>query len=619
MAAILQLDSVSKYIGELVLFDDMSFEIQAGEKVALLGLNGAGKTSLLEIIAGRQPADKGKISLLNKTNLAYLNQEPVLPTGKSVIDALFLDNNPFLQPVRNYEKALLADKTDMIAKAVAEMDRLKLWDLENRIKQILTQLQITDFNQKIEALSGGQYKRVALAKALLTEPDFLLLDEPTNHFDLEVIEWLEQYLIRSSITLLMVTHDRYFLDRVCNRIFEIDNRRLFQYRGNYSRFVEERENRIKLEQLDVEKAQNLLRKEEDWMSRMPKARGTKAKYRIDNYFRLKKAACNRKENKELKLSAAAPRMGTKILNAKNIDFSWNGQYYIRDFSYTFGRYEKIGIIGNNGSGKSTFLEILTGRLIPENGSLETGDTIKIGYFRQEGIQFDETMKVLDAITEIAEVITMNNGENITAFQFLNYFLFPPPRQFDLISKLSGGEKRRLYLCQILMQKPNFLILDEPTNDFDIVSLQVLEEYLKHFKGCVLVVSHDRYFMDSIVDHLFIFQGSGLIKDFPGNYSAYSEWKKEQTPSNEPEPKKEKTEKNRTRIKKNKLSFKEKQEMQQLGQEIEALENEKSELENILSSGICTPEELQKKSNRIGTLIGELDDKTNRWLELSEKV
>ena len=619
MAAILQLDSVSKYIGELVLFDDMSFEIQAGEKVALLGLNGAGKTSLLEIIAGRQPADKGKISLLNKTNLAYLNQEPVLPTGKSVIDALFLDNNPFLQPVRNYEKALLADKTDMIAKAVAEMDRLKLWDLENRIKQILTQLQITDFNQKIEALSGGQYKRVALAKALLTEPDFLLLDEPTNHFDLEVIEWLEQYLIRSSITLLMVTHDRYFLDRVCNRIFEIDNRRLFQYRGNYSRFVEERENRIKLEQLDVEKAQNLLRKEEDWMSRMPKARGTKAKYRIDNYFRLKKAACNRKENKELKLSAAAPRMGTKILNAKNIDFSWNGQYYIRDFSYTFGRYEKIGIIGNNGSGKSTFLEILTGRLIPENGSLETGDTIKIGYFRQEGIQFDETMKVLDAITEIAEVITMNNGENITAFQFLNYFLFPPPRQFDLISKLSGGEKRRLYLCQILIQKPNFLILDEPTNDFDIVSLQVLEEYLKHFKGCVLVVSHDRYFMDSIVDHLFIFQGSGLIKDFPGNYSAYSEWKKEQTPSNEPEPKKEKTEKNRTRIKKNKLSFKEKQEMQQLGQEIEALENEKSELENILSSGICTPEELQKKSNRIGTLIGELDDKTNRWLELSEKV
>ena len=619
MAAILQLDSVSKYIGELVLFDDMSFEIQAGEKVALLGLNGAGKTSLLEIIAGRQPADKGKISLLNKTNLAYLNQEPVLPTGKSVIDALFLDNNPFLQPVRNYEKALLADKTDMIAKAVAEMDRLKLWDLENRIKQILTQLQITDFNQKIEALSGGQYKRVALAKALLTEPDFLLLDEPTNHFDLEVIEWLEQYLIRSSITLLMVTHDRYFLDRVCNRIFEIDNRRLFQYRGNYSRFVEERENRIKLEQLDVEKAQNLLRKEEDWMSRMPKACGTKAKYRIDNYFRLKKAACNRKENKELKLSAAAPRMGTKILNAKNIDFSWNGQYYIRDFSYTFGRYEKIGIIGNNGSGKSTFLEILTGRLIPENGSLETGDTIKIGYFRQEGIQFDETMKVLDAITEIAEVITMNNGENITASQFLNYFLFPPPRQFDLISKLSGGEKRRLYLCQILIQKPNFLILDEPTNDFDIVSLQVLEGYLKHFKGCVLVVSHDRYFMDSIIDHLFVFQGNGMIKDFPGNYSAYSEWKKEQTPSNEPEPKKEKTEKNRTRIKKNKLSFKEKQEMQQLGQEIEALENEKSELENILSSGICTPEELQKKSNRIGTLIGELDDKTNRWLELSEKV
>jgi len=618
MSSILQLDSVSKSIGELVLFENVTLTLRKGDKAALLGLNGAGKSTLLEIAVGKQFQDEGSVSILGGSTLAYLPQEPILPEDESVINTLFLTKNEFLKPVRNYEEAFISGDVKRIEKAVLEMDRLKLWDIESRIHQILTRLDITDFEQKIKELSGGQRKRVALANALLSEPDLLILDEPTNHLDLDVIEWLEQFLMQASQTLLMVTHDRYFLDRVCNKIFEIDDRQIFQYEGNYSRFVTEREKRIELEQLESEKAQNLLRKEEDWMSRMPKARSTKAKYRIDNYYKLKGIAGKRRDEKQMRLTVKAPRMGSKILVAKQIDFKWNDSYYVKDFSYTFNRYEKIGIIGDNGSGKSTFIEILTGNLKPEKGILETGETIKIGYFRQEGINFDENMKVLDAVTKIAEIISIADTTTISASQFLNYFLFPPQRQHDPIYKLSGGEKRRLYLCQVLMQKPNFLILDEPTNDLDIVSLQVLEEYLSSFKGCVLVVTHDRYFLDSIVDHLFIFSGNGAIKDFPGNYSSYFEWKKKNDKPVETTETKQKKEKPKGLSDKNKLTYKEKQESEQLEMEIKALEDEKSEIESQLSSGKLSSDALLEKSNRIGILMLELDNKTNRWLELSEK-
>ncbi len=618
MSVILQLDSVSKYIGELLLFKNISLTLQKGDKAALLGLNGTGKSTLLDIITGIQSPDQGTVDLLNNITISYLPQEPVLPDNKSVIDTLFHAENKFLNPIRNYEKAFISGDVSRIEKAVMEMDRLKLWNIESRIKQILTRLSITDFDQKISELSGGQRRRVALAGVLLSEPDLLILDEPTNHLDLEAIEWLEQYLIQSSLTLLMVTHDRYFLNRVCNRILEIDNHRVYQYTGNYSQFVTEREKRLELEQLEMEKAENLLRKEEDWVKRMPKARGSKAKFRIDNYYRLKHIAGKRRDEKQLQLTVKAPRLGSKILVAKHIDFTWHGQYYVKDFSYTFTRFDKIGIIGNNGSGKSTLIEVLAGNLKPDKGDLEIGNTIKTGYFRQEGINFDENMKVLDAVTEIAETITIADNVTINASQFLNYFLFPPHRQHDPIYKLSGGEKRRLYLCQVLMRKPNFLILDEPTNDLDIVSLQVLEQYLSSFKGCVMIVSHDRYFIDSIADHLFILDGSGIIKDFPGNYSIYSNWiQNREKPGEiaEIKPEKEKSAKSKD---KNKLTYKEKREIEQLETEILALETEKSEIETQLNSGLLSQNELLEKSARIGILLNELDQKTDRWLELSEK-
>lgn len=619
MPSVLQFDSVTKSIGDLILFENASFILNKEEKAALLGPNGAGKSTLLELVAGIQSQDKGDIIIPGNPAIAYLPQEPVLPENESVINSLFSNKNAYLQPVRNYEEALISGDAKRIEQTVLEMDRQKLWDVENRMQQILTQLSITNFDQKIEELSGGQRKRVALAGTLLSGADLLILDEPTNHLDLNAIEWLEHYLMQSSQTLLMVTHDRYFLDRMCNTIFEIDNKQLYRYEGNYSRFANEREKRLELEELEVQKAQNLLRKEEDWMSRMPKARGTKAKYRISNYYALKKTAGKHHTDKQMQLSVSAPRMGTKIVVAKNIDFRWNNRYYIKDFSYIFNRYEKTGIIGNNGSGKSTLIEILTGNLKPEKGILETGETIKIGYFRQEGLKFDEQMKVLDAVTKIAETITIKENYTLTASQFLNYFLFHPARQQDQIYKLSGGEKRRLYLCQVLMQKPNFLILDEPTNDLDIVSLQILEEFLSTFNGCVLFVTHDRYFLDRIADNLFVFSGDGNIKNFPGNYSGYSEWKKGLAGSQKTVSAKKEVPKPVNKPAKNKLSYREKQELEQLENEISILEDEKSTLEFQLVNKQLSPEELVKKSERIGIVLKEIDAKTNRWLALSEKA
>jgi ATP-binding cassette subfamily F protein uup len=618
MSAILQIESVSKYIGDLVLFEDIGIHLNQGDKAALVGINGAGKTTLLNLIAGTDSFDAGTINVADNIRIAYLAQDPQLLPDLTVMEALFQSENDNLLAIEEYEEAIITHDIIKIEQAVGKIDRLRLWDYENRIKQMLSQLDITDYSQKIHELSGGQKKRIAIANVLLNEPDLLILDEPTNHLDLTLIEWLENYLLRSPVTLLMVTHDRFFLDRICNVIFEIDRKKLFRYEGNYLKFVEQREIRMELEQLEVEKAQNLLRKEEDWMRRMPKARSTKAKYRIDNYFRLKEKSAEKRNDKTMNINIRESRLGSKILVLKDLSFRWNNDYYVKNFDYTFSRYEKIGIIGSNGSGKTTFLEIMAQNLKPEKGTLETGETIKLGYYRQTGMEFNENMRVLDAVTDIAETIAVADGTIITASQFLNYFLFPPPRQHDYIYKISGGERRRLYLCTVLMQNPNFLILDEPTNDLDIASLQVLEDYLASFDGCLLVVSHDRYFMDSVIDHLFIFEGEGKIKDFPGNYSDYSDWRKKQEKVNKikiPIPKKEKM---AVLKPKTKLTFNEKRELEQLVKDIELLENEKVNLEKMLSSGKLSISELHEDSNRIGEIIRVLEQKSDRWFELSEK-
>ena len=613
----IQLNSIAKYIGDLTLFEEVSFTLNKGEKAALVGPNGAGKTTLLNLITLGDTPDMGTITILEGTTVAYLRQESELPENERVIDAIFGADNTLLIPVKEYENAFLRNDVRAIEKASDEMDRLKLWDYESRIKQMLSQLEITNFNQKIQELSGGQKKRVTLANALLSEPDLLILDEPTNHLDLKAIEWLENYIQRASLTLLMVTHDRYFLDRICNVIFEIDQEKVFRYEGNYSRFIVQRQKRLESEQMEIMKARNQLRKETDWMQRMPKARGTKAKYRISNYHRLREISKRRRKEAEMKLSLNESRLGSKILIAKNLGFAWNGTSYLKNFSYTFSRREKIGIIGENGSGKSTFLEIMMQNLMPDKGSIETGETIRFGYFRQEGMEFDTNMRILDAVTDIAETVEIAKGKRITTSQFLNHFLFPPERQHDFIAKLSGGEKRRLYLCQVLMQNPNFLVLDEPTNDFDIESLQVLEDYLGNFNGCLLVVSHDRYFMDSVVDHLFVFQGNGNIKDFPGNYSVFFEWKKTQQSTKENQVTRKPSEKQENYSEKKKLSFREKREMDTLEKEIEDLENEKDQLESELSSGELSVEQLRRKSERLRHVIEILEQKTDRWLELSE--
>ncbi|MBN1951590.1 MAG: ABC-F family ATP-binding cassette domain-containing protein [Bacteroidales bacterium] len=623
MSSILQLRDISKYIGHLALFEGVSFDLNQGDKTALIGMNGAGKSTLLNIIAGNEAPDSGEVTLLPSTKLAFLPQEPELPGTATVMESLFQTDNPLLIVIREYEEALLSGDVRRIELAGNEMERLKLWDFENRIKQILTQLKITDYHQKVRELSGGQKKRVALANSLLNEPDLLILDEPTNHLDLEVIEWLEQYLLRASISLIMVTHDRFFLDRVCNTILEIDQRRVHSYQGNYSRFTELREQRIEMEQQEVEKAKNLLRKEEEWMRRMPKARGTKAKYRIDQYYELKDISSRKRDDKKLNITIKESRSGSKILVAKNLHFAWNDVPYLTDFSYTFSRFEKIGIIGKNGSGKTTFLEILMQNLTPDAGSIEIGETMRFGYYRQAGMNFREDMRVIDAITDTAETIQMADGTTLTAAQFLNRFLFPHARQNDHIYKLSGGEKRRLYLCQVLMQNPNFLILDEPTNDLDIASLQVLEDYLATFNGCVMVVSHDRYFMDHVIDHLFVFEGTGRIKDFPGNYSQYFDSRrqeeKEQQKQEHLEKQKAQAAKGVSKSNSARLSFKEKRELEELEAAIDELESKKSELEEALNSGMLTPDELVDKSQQIGSLIQELENKSDRWLELSEKA
>jgi ATP-binding cassette subfamily F protein uup len=622
MPSLLQVENLSRSYGEKILFQDISFVINQYQKVALIARNGAGKSTLLNIIAGLEPSDGGTVKFFNDVSIGYLKQDPELNEFNTVFDEVYESSNEIHRTIRDYGKAILGQDKKEIQKAIERMDAFDGWAYETRVKQILSELKITDLEQRVANLSGGQRKRIALAKTLITEPSFLILDEPTNHLDIEMIEWLEDYLTHSHITLFMITHDRYFLDHVCEEILELDNASLFRYKGNYSYFVEKQAERKENQSKEIEKARNLLRKEQDWMIRMPKARTTKSKARIESYYDLKAIAGSKVREGKINMDVGTGRMGKKILEMRQVSFSWGEVPILQDFFYTFKRNEKVGFVGNNGSGKSTFLEILTGQLRPSGGRIEKGETITFGYYRQEGMTFNGDSRVIDVVRDIAEVVTLSNGETVSATAFLNYFLFPYSTHYQLISKLSGGERRRLYLVTVLMQNPNFLILDEPTNDLDIFTLAILEEYLTSFKGCVIIVTHDRYFLDEIVDHLFIFRGDAAIKDFPGNYSQYSAYRtrKEKEENRLLQATRQKTEKPRiVTLQPNKLSFKEKKELESLETEIGQLEEEKIKIEAALSSGTISKEELSEKSERFALILKETEIKSDRWLELSEKA
>ncbi len=586
----LDVQGLSKSFGALRLFDDISLSVSEGQKVGLIARNGTGKSTLLSIIAGKESADAGEIVFRRGLKVGFLEQSPVFDDNESVLDACFNHRG-------EDEKVLKA-------------------------KQILTKLKITDLSQPMGQLSGGQRKRVALANVLITEPDLLILDEPTNHLDLEMIEWLEGFLARGNRTLLMVTHDRFFLDRVCSAILELDDRTVYTYRGNYSYYLEKRQERIDARRAETARANNLYRTELEWMRRMPQARGHKAKYREDAFYELERVAKQRVEERQVRLKASNVYIGSKIFECQYISKSFGEAHVImKDFYYSFARFEKMGVVGNNGTGKSTFVKMLLGLEQPDGGRIVIGDTVRFGYFSQEGLKFDDSQKVIDVITAIADYIDLGSGRHMTASQFLQYFMFTPEQQHNYVYKLSGGERRKLYLCTVLMKNPNFLVLDEPTNDLDIVTLQVLEEYLADFPGCVIIVSHDRYFMDKVVDHLLVFKGQGEIKDFPGNYTQYRAWNalesaKEaggQAKATAPKTGK-KSYRNDTR---RRMTFKEKTEYARLETEIAALEAEQRELEEALCSGTLGVEELTGKSRRLPKLKEELDEKSMRWLELGE--
>lgn len=622
MNPILQVENLTKSFGDLVLFDNLSFGLSEGQRVGLIAKNGSGKSTLLNILAGREGYDHGTISFRRDLRVGYLEQDPRYPAGLTVLEACFHHGNATVDLIRRYEHCMATPGHPDLDEILTRMDQEKAWDYEQKAKQILSQLKINDFGQQVSHLSGGQLKRVALANTLITEPDLLILDEPTNHLDLDMTEWLEEYLRRTNLTLLMVTHDRYFLDRVCSEIIEIDNRTLYTYKGNYSYYLEKRQERVDAKNAEIARANNLYRTELEWMRRMPQARGHKARYREEAFYDLKKVAKQRMYDTQVKLDVKASYIGNKIFEADHLCKAFGDIKILDDFSYVFARYEKMGIIGNNGTGKSTFIKILMGQVKPDSGTLDIGETVRFGYYSQDGLHFDEQLKVIDVVRNIAEVIDLGNGSRLTASQFLQHFLFTPETQHSYVYKLSGGERRRLYLCTVLMRNPNFLVLDEPTNDLDIVTLNVLEEYLRGFKGCLIVVSHDRYFMDKVVDHLLVFNGQGDIRDFPGNYTQYREWKEARAQYEKEQEKKEskQTEARPVRQRpegKRRLSFKERKEMEQLEQDIAALEQEKKELEQALCSGSLSVAELTEKSKRLPQLTDELDEKSLRWLELSE--
>ena len=622
MANLLQVENLTKSFGVNSLFDDINFTINEGNKVGLIAKNGTGKSTLLSIIAGDDTPDDGKLIFKNDVTIGYLKQLPQFEPHLSVIDTCLIGDDDQSKAIRQYENALIEGNNEEMTKAIQAMDLASAWDYEERFKQILSQLKIDDFKQRISELSGGQIKRVALAKILISNPQFLILDEPTNHLDIDMIEWLEAYLSRSRMTILMVTHDRYFLDKICSKILELDQKSIFGYDGNYNYYLEKRAERIDAQNAAVEKARNLLRTEIEWMRRQPQARAHKAQYRIDAFYDLKERAQSRNDKGDVELNVKAGYIGKKIFVAHHVSKSFDGKVILNDFNYIFSRYEKLGIVGDNGVGKSTFIKLLLDRIQPDSGYFEIGETVKFGYYCQEGIHFDEGKKVIDAIRDVAEHIYFDEKHHYSASQFLQLFLFSPTDQQKLIEKLSGGEKRRLYLAMVLMSKPNFLILDEPTNDLDIQTLEILEDYLSKFSGCLIVISHDRFFMDRCVDHTFVFMGDGVIKDFPGNYSEYRAWKEahekeEATVQKQKAVSKPTKPRNNNRDNSQKLTFKEKREFEELTESIERLTKEKEELFNLFNSGEQI-DDVATKASRFEEVKDLLDEMELRWLELSEK-
>jgi ATP-binding cassette subfamily F protein uup len=623
MISYLQIDKLTKSFGDLVLFEDITFGIAQGQKVGLIAKNGTGKTTLLNIIAGKEDYDSGAVVFRNDLRVGYLEQTPHYPDGLTVLQACFYSPNETVRLIAEYEQAMASGDHSNLEDILLRMDNLKAWDYEQRAKQILGQLKIYNFDQKVETLSGGQLKRVALANVLITDPELIILDEPTNHLDLEMTEWLEGYLSRANISILMVTHDRYFLDRVCSEIIEIDRKQIYQYKGNYSYYLEKRQERMDALNAEVDRASNLLRKELDWMRRQPQARATKARSRIDAFRDLESRLKTTRRSGEVRLDVGASRIGTKIFEARDVSKRFGDVVILDKFNYNFTRYEKLGIVGDNGCGKSTFLKLLTGIERPDSGVIDIGETVRFGYYSQQGLEFDDSMRVIDVVTAIAEQVELGDGRRMSASQLLQHFLFTPETQYNYVARLSGGERRRLYLCTVLMQSPNFLVLDEPTNDLDIVTLGILEEYLQAFRGCVIVVSHDRYFVDKVADHLLVFCGGGEIRDFAGTYSEYVAWKREYEAARRAEaaqarPKPQAAKTQAAEAVPRKLSFNEKRELEALETEIPALEAEKAALEASLSSGTLPVEELTAQSRRIAELIASIDEKTMRWLELSER-
>ncbi len=621
----LSVENLTKSYGARVLFKDLSFGINKGQKMALVAKNGTGKSSLLKIISGLDTADSGQVTLRKEVRVLYLGQDPQLPAGKTIEEAVFESDNPVLAAIREYEATITdPNKAEHMQAAMDNMERLKAWDFEAKVKQILGRLELKDLSLKVENLSGGQQKRVALAKVLMEEPDLLILDEPTNHLDLEMIEWLEEYLSRDNLSLLMVTHDRYFLERVCDEILEMEDGRLYRHKGNYSYFLEKKTERQENESVTTDKAKNLMKKELEWIRRQPKARGTKSKARVDAFEGIKEQASKKVDNKQVEMEIAMTRLGGKILELHRLRKSYGDKVILNGFDYSFRKGERLGIVGNNGTGKSTFLKLITGREELDGGKVITGETVKYGYYTQDGITLKDDKRVIEVIKDIAEYIPVGRkGSQISASQMLERFLFEGDAQYTFVSKLSGGERRRLYLLTVLMSNPNFLILDEPTNDLDILTLNVLEDFLMEFQGCLVIVTHDRYFMDKLTEHLFVFEGNGEVNDFIGSYSEYRAHKKAkeqaekkaerqiekaQTPKAEPK----KVEKPKV-----KLSYKEKLEFEQLEKDIEKLEERKAEITNLFSQNNSDAEEIEKLSREMNEIVANLETKEMRWLELSE--
>ncbi|MCP9748443.1 ABC-F family ATP-binding cassette domain-containing protein [Lacihabitans sp. CS3-21] len=617
----LSAENLGRNLGERWLFKNLSFGVLQGEKVALIGTNGCGKSSLMDVIAGLIPADEGVMSIRKEIKVGYLNQNPIFSKTSTVLETIFASKNPIAEAIKNYEYAVEHNDYDGISKYTELITELDGWDYESKVKQILGKLDVHDMDKLMGELSGGQQKRVTLAKVLIEEPDFLILDEPTNHLDLDTIEWLENHLSSSNTTLFLVTHDRYFLDKVCNRIMELVDSKMHRYVGNYAYFLEKKAERAEIEAVTLEKDKSLLKKELEWMRRQPKARTHKATYRENAFYELKEKTSGKRNEDKLELSVKSERIGNKIIEIQHVSKSFKDKVIVKEFNYTFKKGDRIGIVGKNGMGKSTLLGMINGEIKPDVGKVVKGETIRIGYYKQDGLVFDPEQKVIENVREVAEFIKMGDGREISASAFLTLFLFPPATQYAQISKLSGGEKRRLQLLKVLIENPNFLILDEPTNDLDIATLNVLEEFLMGYGGCLLVVSHDRYFLDRIVDHTFAFEGDGVIKDFPGNYTDYRIWQeenaKQQKKDRESKPAVIEIAEVKESSPKRKLSFKEKTEFDNLEKEIQVLEKLKIELTEKLSSGNLPFDEIADISNKLEDTVNDLEEKELRWLELSE--